>query len=87
MKISMLDGRPVNFVPEFEDCRRLAVEKGSGPEGSAGCGHSCLPCRERLRASSKDLGKLLEWSENEEMSEELLILKSALKILPKCRCA
>jgi pyridinium-3,5-bisthiocarboxylic acid mononucleotide nickel chelatase len=24
MKISLLDGRPVNFVPEFEDCRRLA---------------------------------------------------------------
>jgi len=21
-------GRPVNFVPEFEDCRRLAMEKG-----------------------------------------------------------
>jgi hypothetical protein len=28
MKISLLDGRPVNFVPEFEDCRRLAEEKG-----------------------------------------------------------
>lgn len=28
MKISLLDGRPVNFVPEFEDCRRLAAEKG-----------------------------------------------------------
>ena len=27
MKISSLDGRPVNFVPEFEDCRRLAMEK------------------------------------------------------------
>jgi pyridinium-3,5-bisthiocarboxylic acid mononucleotide nickel chelatase len=27
MKISLLDGRPVNFVPEFEDCRRLAAEK------------------------------------------------------------
>ena len=26
MKISLLDGRPVNFVPEFEDCRRLALE-------------------------------------------------------------
>jgi pyridinium-3,5-bisthiocarboxylic acid mononucleotide nickel chelatase len=24
MKISLLDGRPVNFIPEFEDCRRLA---------------------------------------------------------------
>jgi len=28
MKVSMLNGRPVNFVPEFEDCRRLALEKG-----------------------------------------------------------
>jgi uncharacterized protein (DUF111 family) len=28
MKISMLDGRPVNAIPEFEDCRRLAIEKG-----------------------------------------------------------
>jgi pyridinium-3,5-bisthiocarboxylic acid mononucleotide nickel chelatase len=28
MKISYLDGRQVNFVPEFEDCRRLAMEKG-----------------------------------------------------------
>ena len=28
MKISLMDGRPVNFVPEFEDCRRLASEKG-----------------------------------------------------------
>jgi uncharacterized protein (TIGR00299 family) protein len=28
MKISLLDGCPVNFVPEFEDCRRLAAEKG-----------------------------------------------------------
>jgi pyridinium-3,5-bisthiocarboxylic acid mononucleotide nickel chelatase len=28
MKISLMDGRPVNFVPEFEDCRRLAAEKG-----------------------------------------------------------
>jgi pyridinium-3,5-bisthiocarboxylic acid mononucleotide nickel chelatase len=27
MKISYLDGRQVNFVPEFEDCRRLATEK------------------------------------------------------------
>jgi uncharacterized protein (TIGR00299 family) protein len=28
MKISMLDGRPVNIIPEFEDCRKLATEKG-----------------------------------------------------------
>jgi pyridinium-3,5-bisthiocarboxylic acid mononucleotide nickel chelatase len=27
MKISLLDGKPVNFVPEFEDCRRLAADK------------------------------------------------------------
>jgi hypothetical protein len=29
MKISLLDGRPVNYIPEFEDCRRLAEEKGA----------------------------------------------------------
>lgn len=28
MKISYLGDHPVNFVPEFEDCRRLAMEKG-----------------------------------------------------------
>ena len=28
IKISLLDGRPVNFIPEFEDCRRLAEQKG-----------------------------------------------------------
>jgi len=28
MKISLMDGHVVNFVPEFEDCRRLAKEKG-----------------------------------------------------------
>jgi uncharacterized protein (TIGR00299 family) protein len=28
MKISLLDGLPVNFIPEFDDCRRLAAEKG-----------------------------------------------------------
>jgi len=28
MKVSYLENRPVNFVPEFEDCRRLAMEKG-----------------------------------------------------------
>ncbi len=28
MKVSLLDGSAVNFVPEFEDCRRLAAEKG-----------------------------------------------------------
>jgi hypothetical protein len=28
MKISLLDGRPVNFIPEFEDCRRLAADRG-----------------------------------------------------------
>jgi uncharacterized protein (DUF111 family) len=28
IKVSLLDDRPVNFIPEFEDCRRLAVEKG-----------------------------------------------------------
>jgi len=29
MKISLLDGRTVNFVPEFEDCRRLAEQTGA----------------------------------------------------------
>jgi uncharacterized protein (TIGR00299 family) protein len=29
MKVSLLDGRPVNFVPEFEDCRRLAEQTGA----------------------------------------------------------
>jgi uncharacterized protein (TIGR00299 family) protein len=28
MKISYLDDHPVNFIPEFEDCRKLAMEKG-----------------------------------------------------------
>lgn len=28
MKISLLNGAPVNFVPEFEDCRRLAAKTG-----------------------------------------------------------
>ncbi len=28
MKISLFNGLPVNYVPEFEDCRRLAAEKG-----------------------------------------------------------
>lgn len=28
MKVSYVEDRRVNFVPEFEDCRRLALEKG-----------------------------------------------------------
>ncbi|NLT65979.1 MAG: nickel pincer cofactor biosynthesis protein LarC [Acidobacteria bacterium] len=28
MKVSLLEGSPVNFIPEFEDCRRLAAEQG-----------------------------------------------------------
>ncbi len=28
IKVSMLEGRRVNFVPEYEDCRRLAAERG-----------------------------------------------------------
>ena len=28
MKVSFLEEHPVNFVPEFEDCRRIAMEKG-----------------------------------------------------------
>ena len=29
IKVSLLDGRLVNFVPEFEDCRRLAEQTGA----------------------------------------------------------
>jgi uncharacterized protein (TIGR00299 family) protein len=29
MKLSLLDGQTVNFVPEFEDCRRLANQTGA----------------------------------------------------------
>ena len=29
MKLSLLDSRIVNFVPEFEDCRRLAMQTGA----------------------------------------------------------
>jgi uncharacterized protein (TIGR00299 family) protein len=28
IKISLLDGSPVNYIPEFEDCRRLAEQTG-----------------------------------------------------------
>ena len=28
VKVSLLDGREVNFIPEFEDCRRLAEQTG-----------------------------------------------------------
>jgi pyridinium-3,5-bisthiocarboxylic acid mononucleotide nickel chelatase len=28
MKVSLLGGQPVNYVPEFEDCRRLAKQAG-----------------------------------------------------------
>lgn len=28
IKVSHREGRPVNFAPEYEDCRRLAAEKG-----------------------------------------------------------
>jgi uncharacterized protein (TIGR00299 family) protein len=28
VKVSLFDGRPVNYVPEFEDCRRLAIQSG-----------------------------------------------------------
>lgn len=29
MKVSSFDGQPVNFFPEFEDCRRLAMQTGT----------------------------------------------------------
>jgi uncharacterized protein (DUF111 family) len=28
IKVSKLDGKVVNFTPEFEDCARIAREKG-----------------------------------------------------------
>jgi hypothetical protein len=28
VKVSRLEGRRVNFLPEYEDCRRLAAESG-----------------------------------------------------------
>jgi uncharacterized protein (DUF111 family) len=28
IKVALLDGERVNFVPEYEDCRRLAAESG-----------------------------------------------------------
>jgi uncharacterized protein (DUF111 family) len=28
MKVAFLDGRRMNYLPEYEDCRRLAAEKG-----------------------------------------------------------
>jgi hypothetical protein len=28
VKVASLEDRRVNFVPEYEDCRRLAAEKG-----------------------------------------------------------
>lgn len=48
MKISLLDGRPVNFVPEFEDCRRLAEEKGVAlKEVQAAAIHAYLQSRNK----------------------------------------
>ncbi len=46
MKVSLLDGRPVNFTPEFEDCRRLAAEKGAAlKEVQAAAVHAYLQTR------------------------------------------
>ncbi len=46
MKVSLLDGRPVNFIPEFEDCRRLAEEKGAAlKEVQAAAIHAYLQSR------------------------------------------
>jgi hypothetical protein len=47
MKISLMDGRPVNFVPEFEDCRSLAMEKGVAlKEVQAAAIHAYLQSRQ-----------------------------------------
>jgi len=47
MKVSILDGRPVNFVPEFEDCRRLASEKGAAlKEVQAAAIHAYLQAKQ-----------------------------------------
>jgi uncharacterized protein (TIGR00299 family) protein len=46
MKISYEGERPVNFVPEFEDCRRLAIEKGVAlKEVQAAATHAYLHAR------------------------------------------
>ncbi len=45
VKVSRLEGRPVNFVPEYEDCRRLASEKGVPlKEVMAAAAHAYLHC-------------------------------------------
>jgi uncharacterized protein (TIGR00299 family) protein len=46
MKVSLLNGRQVNFVPEFEDCRRLAETHGVAlKEVQAAAVHAYLKAR------------------------------------------
>ena len=46
VKRSLLDGREVNFVPEFEDCRRLADLAGAAlKEVQAAAVHAYLGAR------------------------------------------
>jgi pyridinium-3,5-bisthiocarboxylic acid mononucleotide nickel chelatase len=46
MKVSLLEGKRVNFVPEFEDCRRIAAEKGVAlKEVQAAAVHAYLQSR------------------------------------------
>jgi uncharacterized protein (TIGR00299 family) protein len=48
MKVSLLEGQPVNFVPEFEDCRRLAAERGVAlKEVQASAIHAYMESRTR----------------------------------------
>ncbi len=48
MKISLLNGDPVNFVPEFEDCRQLAVKTGAAlKEVQAAAIHAYLQSRKK----------------------------------------
>lgn len=48
LKVSLLDARPVNFVPEFEDCRRIAAEKGVAlKEVQAAAVHAYLQTRSK----------------------------------------
>ena len=58
MKISHLEDRPVNFAPEFEDCRRLAIEKGVAiKEVQSAAVHAYLQTKEEKSAPSGRPGK------------------------------
>jgi uncharacterized protein (DUF111 family) len=58
MKISHLEDRPVNFAPEFEDCRRLAIEKGVAiKEVQSAAVHAYLQTKEENSVPSGRPGK------------------------------